>query len=340
MLCQKGIGAQMRGNLEWVGIDVEHAAHAIDDHEKPSGIFKMNAEGNRIASLLKRSFDAAFRSVQGDRSAITTLLDHLDARRSAGREKPQHPIPVIRRAEAEPKNVFIFRLRLGARDKSADVSRSPAIHRADRSVEAANASEAGGVRNLLHGQRRFVDELLDEMQPAGLRNRVGRGAKMLHEQATKVTGSDTQAAGKGVHTVIFEPAFTDQPQGARNRRRRAHPRGRARRVLRAAPEAWTKARFRGGGSAFKVAHVLFLGGGRRTNRTTINSCGQNSDEDASIKTRIAGPTSLGTRSVIQRHVGPFKIAEVLRESWTFSDVNVGCAAQSVKLPHQRRRRNG
>lgn len=217
MFCQEGIGAEMRGNLEWVGVEVEHAAHAIDDHEKPSGI-KMNADGNRIASFLKRSFDAATRSVQGDRSAITTLLDHFDARRSAGREKPQHPIPVVRRAEAEPKNGFIFRLRLGARDKSADVSRSPAIHRANCGVEAANASEAGGERNLLHGQRRFVDELLGEMQTARLRNRVGRGTKMLHEQATKVTGSDTQAAGKGVHTAIFEPAFTDQPQGARNRR--------------------------------------------------------------------------------------------------------------------------
>lgn len=211
MLCQEGIGAEMRGNLEWVGIEVEHAAHAIDDHEKPSGIFKMNAEGNRIASFLKRSFDAAFRSVQGDGSAITTLLDHFDARRSAGREKPQHPIPVIRRAEADPKNVFIFRLRLGARDKSADVSRSPAIHRANRSVEAANASEAGGERNLLHGQRRFVDELLGEMQAAGLRDCAGRGAEVLQEQAAKVAGSDTQTAGKEVHTAIFEPAFTDQP---------------------------------------------------------------------------------------------------------------------------------
>ncbi|MGH7947363.1 MAG: hypothetical protein ACREF9_20515 [Opitutaceae bacterium] len=49
------------------------------------------------------------------------------------------------------------------------------------------------------------------MQAAGLRDCAGRGAEVLQEQAAKVAGSDTQTAGKGVHTAIFEPAFTDQP---------------------------------------------------------------------------------------------------------------------------------
>ena len=108
-----------------------------------------------------------------------------------------------------------------------------------RLVEAPDAAEAGGERDLGHRQARLVDELLGEQHAPRLRHRDRRGAEMLLEQAAQLPLADAQPRGQRVDArlVAVERAFRDQREAARHRVGGAAPGAEVRRRLGPAAQA-------------------------------------------------------------------------------------------------------
>jgi hypothetical protein len=71
-------------------------------------------------------------------------------------------------------------------DQMSDLSWSSMVDLADPGVKASYATEACGERDLAHGQSRFVDKFLGEVQAPGLGHRTRRRPQVLDEQTAKV----------------------------------------------------------------------------------------------------------------------------------------------------------
>src|SRR5215472_2582964 len=93
----------------------------------------------------------------------------------------------------------------------------------DSGIESANAAESRGEGNLTHRQASFIDELLDEMETAGLGDRERSRSQMSQEQAAKMARPDTYSFCKTFHSFVTEAAFTDETQSSRNRVRSSQP---------------------------------------------------------------------------------------------------------------------
>jgi len=76
-------------------------------------------------------------------------------------------------------------------------------------VKAADAAEAGSQSDLTHGKAAFINQLLGEMQAAGLRDGDWAGAQMLKKETAKMARADPQASGESVNSTIFKRAFAD-----------------------------------------------------------------------------------------------------------------------------------
>lgn len=110
----------------------------------------------------------------------------------------------------EFKEVVIPRLHVLPSRQMPDLSRSSMIDVADARVESAHAAEAGGKRDLTHGQTRLVDELLGKMQTARVGHRHRRCPQMSQEQASKMPRPNSQTFRKNLYATILQPTLTDQ----------------------------------------------------------------------------------------------------------------------------------
>ena len=79
-------------------------------------------------------------------------------------------------------------------------------------VESSNTAESGRHRNLGKRQLRFVDQLLREMKPAGLRDRDRGRSEVLHKQSPEMTGSNPKLVRQVFDAAIVQRAFRDQPE--------------------------------------------------------------------------------------------------------------------------------
>ena len=77
----------------------------------------------------------------------------------------------------------------------------------DGGIEAANAAEARGNRDLTHRQTGVVNQLLGKMQTTRLRYRAGRRSQMLQEQAAQMARPNSQSLGQRFHSPIFQARF-------------------------------------------------------------------------------------------------------------------------------------
>ncbi len=205
----------------------------------------------------RRHRDRSGRAVDGDGAAITRSIHRLDAGRGARRQKPGERFPVIRRAIGEPEPVTTG---LGERPpgEAAELGRRSRVGAANLAVEAAQAAEAGGDRDLRKRQARFVEQLLGGLHAAGQRHLDGRRAEMLHEQPAQVTRGHAEPIGEHIDALPIERAVADQPQRPRHHARGAEPRRRAGRGFRAAAQARSEAGRFSGGRSWVIADVVIV----------------------------------------------------------------------------------
>jgi len=105
-------------------------------------------------------------------------------------------------------------------------------------VEAAQAAEARGERNLGHCQVRIVDHTLGALDPCRLGDLGRRGADMLLEQPRQVSRANAEPRGEGFDARVVERAFIDEAHRPLNGGERPFPGRREGRRLGPAAEAW------------------------------------------------------------------------------------------------------
>src|SRR5579864_1828667 len=102
-----------------------------------------------------------------------------------------------------------------------------------------------------------------------------------------MTRANSQALSERLDTAIFEAAFPDQTQSARNCVGSSLPAGSSWTAFRPTAQTWAESRFRRRSRSRKVAAILFLRRGRGTDRTTVHAASQYSDVELAIEARIA-----------------------------------------------------
>ena len=185
--------------------------------------------------------------------------------------------------------------------QSTQLGRRPRVGAPDLAVEAAQAPESGRERDLAHGERRFVQQLLREVRAARERDGERRRAEVLQEEAPQMPAGDAEAIGEPLDAGIVECALADEAQRAGHEPGRAEPRGRAGR--RFGPAAQTRSesgRLRRGGGR-KVPNVLVLWRTRRTNRPAVDAGARDADEEAAVKPRVARSARAIAGAVVQFH---------------------------------------
>jgi hypothetical protein len=126
--------------------------------------------------------------------------------------------------------------------EAADLARRPFVRASDVGVERAHAAEPRGESDVAHGERRLVEQLLGEVGAARERDLERRRAEVLQEEPAKVAPRHAEAFGQAFDPLFVERPLADEPQAARNDRRRAEPRGRARRRFGPAAKARPESR--------------------------------------------------------------------------------------------------
>jgi hypothetical protein len=126
----------------------------------------------RILALQRPHLDRRMARLGADEPGVTLLVHPLHARGGAQCEEIAQVIPVIGRAIGEGERYLVTRV--PARwfpALPAQLPRRPPIRLLERIVEAAQAAEPGGERDLGHRQIALVDQPLGEVQAARLRHR-------------------------------------------------------------------------------------------------------------------------------------------------------------------------
>src|SRR6478672_3125920 len=101
-------------------------------------------------------------------AAISGIFHRFNTWSRARRQKVQHALPVIRRTKVQTKQILMSRLHSLLMCQPANLRGSAVIDREDPGIEAAHRAESRSERNLVHWQRRLVDQLLGKMQTARL----------------------------------------------------------------------------------------------------------------------------------------------------------------------------
>src|SRR3954454_8261732 len=94
---------------------------------------------------------------------------------------------------------------------------------AHRIVELPEAPVAARERDLRDGQIGGLEKQPRLVCPSRSRDREGRGAEVVREQATQLPLSDAESGRERADGAVVERAGLDEPQGARDGGRRARP---------------------------------------------------------------------------------------------------------------------
>ncbi len=159
-------------------------------------------------------------------------------------------------------------------------------------VEAADAAEPRGERDLGHRQLALVDQDVGGGEALGLGDGDRRRADMLAEQSPHLPLAEAEPVAEGVDADLdpgdfVEPAAVDQRQCAPHARRRPGPRGAARRGVGAAALARTVAGGDGLGGGGDERHVPGERRPRRADRAAEDAGRPHAGEEASVGARVA-----------------------------------------------------
>ena len=111
--------------------------------------------------------------------------------------------------------------------RSANCARSPSINGAKRSVESSDAREPGRERDGGHWHRGLVDEPFRALHTSRRGDGVGRRPCVTHEEASQMSRGHPEHIGEIRDGLpIVEKSALDEPEGARDGRRRSQPRRR------------------------------------------------------------------------------------------------------------------
>ena len=124
-------------------------------------------------------------------ASINAAIYNFDARSGSRGQKIQHGLPVVRRTKVKPEEIVIVRLDFRLSRQPPNLCRRSMIDVANASVESPNAAESRGQRNLIHGQIRFVDQFLGEVQAARLSHGYWSRAQVFQKQAPQVPRSNS-----------------------------------------------------------------------------------------------------------------------------------------------------
>jgi hypothetical protein len=196
--------------------------------------------------------------------------------------------------------------------------RGAAIDLLHGGVETPHGAETRRDRDLRHGQRRFIDELLGEVQTAGLRDGARARAQMAQKQPAQMTRAESKVRRKRLDAAFLEAAFVDESQCPRHRVLRTGPGGCSGRTLRPAAQARPEAglgRCRGGR---EVAHVFLLRGARAADGAAIDARREHGDVELAVEARVACQPRARAELQIERHgsilwaPSPFRQPEIAR----------------------------
>ena len=124
---------------------------------------------------------------------------------------------------------------------------------------------------------------------------------MLAEEPAQMSGGHSERIREVLDApaVVEEPAL-DEPQGTRNRGRRAQPRGCPRRGLGSTAQAGAETRSLGGSCGGEEDHVARAGRLDGAGGTAIDARGQHAGEEPPVESTIAGEARAIARLRIQR----------------------------------------
>lgn len=95
-----------------------------------------------------RDLKIAVIAFQGNGTTINARLNRFDAGGSTSREKRQHTVPCVGRAEAQPEELLVLWLDALLVCKAAELGRRSMIGFSDGGVESTDATEAGSEGDL------------------------------------------------------------------------------------------------------------------------------------------------------------------------------------------------
>src|SRR5437868_12141129 len=259
----------------------------------------MDTELKCVFILQRADTDDRMAASQGDGSGITAFIDTLHAGHRASRQEIANVSPVIGRSERELERYFIGVVHGAAALMPAQLAWRALVCLLESVIEAAQAAETGGQRDLSDRQSGIVEQPFREMQPACLRHRDRRGAHVLSEQTMQMARPDADAGRQFVHRYLVQRSFLDQPQRAAHHCRGAEPRRSSRRRFRSTAKARAKASLRGSCCSGVVTNVAALRRRGRTDRPAIDAGRGDRDEESSVETRIATQTRSFERAAIE-----------------------------------------
>ena len=220
-------GAQCCIDGDWVGIEIQHRAHTVDDDWQ----YRSQRIADRQQQLLAPRGEA---QLQPARMTSRALLDpdrarkaciaaaarhRLDSSQRVAIEEADHGVRVVRRPIAELHFDRLTFAGAGIAAGSAQRARVQAVVCDEGSVEPAHAGEAAGQRHLGHGQARVGDELLGCKEPARLQILQRRHAKLRFEYPAQVPVTDAEPGGdlrcaRAAVLVAVGPGvrFVDEPR--------------------------------------------------------------------------------------------------------------------------------
>jgi hypothetical protein len=107
------------------------------------------------------------------------------------------------------KLILMVRLECPLSSETPNLRRCPVIDGENAGVKAAHRSESGSLRNLVHRQSRFVDQLLGKMQAARLGHCDGRRAQVTDKEPAKMARAYSQTLGQIFNAAVLESALAN-----------------------------------------------------------------------------------------------------------------------------------
>ena len=223
-------------------------------------------------------------------------------------------------------------------DASAPRRGGLAVDGAVKLVEAADAAEPGGERDLAERQFAGVDQRHCRREALGLGDRDRRRPEMLAEQSPDLTLAEAELIAECLDADpdpgdLVEPAGVDQIERAAYARRRAGPRRAARRGIGTAAFARAIAlRDRFAGSADEH-HVLCERRPRRAHRAAKDAGRADTDEERPVGGRITHRHRSVADGGVEGGVHGHDLSRSRVSVWRFSDATAGDSRSCRRAKH-------
>jgi hypothetical protein len=163
-------------------------------------------------------FDGARLAVDHHGPEVTATVYGLDSGDGARGEERQQVLPVERHAAGQLHRQRGFGTgSTGIIPDSAQLAWRSAVGLHERVVEAAYAAVPGGYGNVLHGQRRLVDQLLCKLEALRVGDSERARTEVPREQTPQMPARHAEAGGQAFHVAIVAGMAGNRPRLLRRR---------------------------------------------------------------------------------------------------------------------------